>query len=372
MWVGGTTDGRAAQGSSIVAVPLQANEIDSAQIRRLAGLRLPGQAVVSLYMDLDPASAKLPRARRTQLESLLNEVEQRHLSEDDGGSHEQRAALRASLERIRGFFAGQAFATRSARGVAVFSSEGADLFEAYRLPRSVEAHVSVGDRPFVEPLLDLVAAGSWAVLLVSRRAARVLRGSAETLVEVGSWRDDVHRRHSQGGWSQARFQRGIEKEALDHVKRACESLFRLYEREPFQHLIVGGSEEVLPVVEGHLHPYLRDQLAGRIEADVERASPEEVLDRARELIAETERREERQLLDRLAAGLGTGSQAVAGRSQVLAALGERRVGVLLVAEGSPAEEEIELAVAQSAETRVVRHLDDELREHGSIAALLRY
>jgi peptide chain release factor subunit 1 len=350
---------------------LQANEIDSAEIRRLAGLSLPGHRVVSLYMDLDPTSAKLPRARRTQLESLLNEVEQRCLS-DDSGSHEQRVALRASVERIRQFFAEQAFAPGSARAVAVFSAEDAGLFQAYRLPRAVEAQVSVGDRPHVEPLLDLVAAGSWAVLLASRRAARLLRGSADRLVEVGSRRDDVHRWHSQGGWSQARFQRGIEKETLDHVKRSCEELFELYERAPFQHLIVGGSDEVLPVVEDHLHPYLRERLAGPIEVDVERASPDEVLDRARGLIAETERKRERELLDRLAAGLGTGDQAVAGRDQVMAALRERRVAVLLVAEGEPAEEEIELALAQSAEARVIQECADELREHGSIAALLRF
>ncbi len=208
--------------------------------------------------------------------------------------------------------------------------------------------------------------------MVSRRAAKVLRGSADGLIEVGSWRDDVHRRHSQGGWSQARFQRGIEKETLDHVKRACESLFDLFEREPFDHLIIGGSDEVLPVVEAHLHPYLLERVVGQIEADVERATVEEVLDRSRELIVGTERRQERELLDRLAAGLGTGSQAVAGRDQVLAALGERRVAVLLVAEGAPAEEEIELALAQSAEARMIRHYGDELREHGSIGALLRY
>jgi peptide chain release factor subunit 1 len=351
---------------------LQANEIDVAQIRRLAALRFPGHPVVSLYMDLDPASAKLPSARRTQLESLLNEVEQHHLSGDGGGSHEQRATLRASLERIRRFFAEQAFASKSARAMVVFSLEGADLFEAYRLPRSVEAQVSVGERPFVEPLLDLVATGTWGLLLVSRRAARVLRGSADGLIEVESLRDDVHRWHSQGGWSQARFQRGIEKETLAHVKRACEALFRRYEREPFEHLIVGGSDDAIPVAKDHLHPYLRDLLVGQIEVDVERASPEEVLDRARELIAETERAEERELLDRLAAGLGTGSQAVAGRDQVMAALGERRVGVLLVAEGTPAEEEIELAVAQSADARVIRHFAEELREQGSVGALLRF
>jgi peptide chain release factor subunit 1 len=349
---------------------VQTNDIDSDQVRRLAELRSPEHPVVSLYMDLDPATAKLPRARHTQLDSLLAEAERRHLG-GDGGSHEQRAALHASLERIRRFFAEGGLAAKSARGMAVFSSAGAGLFEAYRLPGPVEAQVAVGDAPFVEPLLELAATGRWGVLLISRRSARILRGSVESLAEVGSVRDDVHRRHSQGGWSQARFQRGIEKETLDHVKRACELLFHLHERAPFEHLIVGGPEEIWPVVDDHLHPYLRDRRAGHIEADVERCPAEEVLVRASVLMADVERQEERELLDRLAAGLGTGDQAVAGRDGVLAALRDRRVGVLLVTGGVPAEEEIELALGQSAETRVIRHHREELRGHGEIGALLR-
>jgi peptide chain release factor subunit 1 len=360
------------QTPTIAAIALQVSDIDSEEIRRLAELRTPGRAVVSLYMDLDPASAKLPRARRTQLESLLGEVEERHLGGNGGGSPEQQAALRASLERIRGFFAEGGLAAKSARGVAVFSSEGAGLFEAYRLPGPVEARVVVGDAPFIEPLLGLAPTGRWGILMVSRRSARILRGSADSLTEVGSLHDDVHRRHSQGGWSQARFQRGIEKETLDHVKRACALLFQQHKRQSLEHLIVGGPEEIWPTVDDHLHPYLRDRLAGHIEVDVERASAEEVLTRAGAAMAEVDRREERELLDRLAAGLGTGDQAVAGRDQVLAALHDRRVGVLLVAEGVPAEEEIELALGQDAEARVIHHGREELRGHGEIAALLRY
>jgi peptide chain release factor subunit 1 len=350
---------------------VQTSEIDSKQIRRLAELRSPEHPVVSLYLDLDPATAMLPRARRTQLDSLLAEAEQRHLG-GDGGSHEQRAALRESLERIRSFFAEGGFAAKSARGIAVFSSAGAGLFEVYRLPAAIDAQVVVADAPFVEPLLELAPTGGWGILLVSRRSARILRGSAESLAEVGSVRDDVHRRHSQGGWSQARFQRGIEKEVLDHVKRACEQLFDLHKRAPFEHVIVGGPEEIWAVVDDHLHPYLRDRLAGHIEADVERCPADEVLARASAVMADLDRQEERELLDRLVAGLGTGDQAVAGRDQVLAALRDRRVRILLIAEGAPAEEEIELALGQSAETRVIRHHREELRAQGEIGALLRY
>ncbi len=370
--IGGELRMASRQWALTIPMAVQTSEVDRARIRELAAQRAPGTAVVSLYLPLDPAEAKLPRARRTELESLLGQVERRHLGADGEGTHEERASLRASLARIRRFFAEGGLGARSARGVAVFCAEDAGLFEALKLPEPIEAQVAVGDAPFVEPLLELTTTGDWVVLLASRRAARVLRGSADSLVELASLRDDVHRWHSQGGWSQARYQRGIEKETADHVKRACELLFRMYRRRPFEHLLVGGPREMWSIVEERLHPYLRERLAGHIEADVERTSPEEVLSRAAAEIDATERAEERELLDRLGAGVGTGDQAVAGRDQVMTALRERRVALLLVAEGAPAEEEIKLALGQSAGVRIIRHHGDELRKRGEIGALLRY
>ena len=46
------------------------------------------------------------------------------------------------------------------------------------------------------------------MFLVNRKLARILRGSRERLEEVAYITDDVHGWHDQGGWSQARYQRG--------------------------------------------------------------------------------------------------------------------------------------------------------------------
>ena len=37
--------------------------------------------------------------------------------------------------------------------------------------------------------------------------------------------DDVHSQHDQGGWSQARYQRGVEKEKDDHLAHTAEVAF---------------------------------------------------------------------------------------------------------------------------------------------------
>ena len=89
------------------------------------------------------------------------------------------------------------------------------------------------------------------------------------------FRDDVHRRHEQGGWSQARYQRGIEKEVLDHLSRAAGAVYQEFEERPFDHLIVGCSDELWPETRDALHPYLRERLRGRTELDVERSTRDE-------------------------------------------------------------------------------------------------
>ena len=55
--------------------------------------------------------------------------------------------------------------------------------------------------------------------LVSRRDARIFRGSPDGLREIEQIHDTVFGQHDQGGWSQARYQRGIEKEKDDHLQK---------------------------------------------------------------------------------------------------------------------------------------------------------
>ncbi len=83
---------------------------------------------------------------------------------------------------------------------------------------------------------------------------------------------------------------------------------------------------------------------------------------------------ERAALDRMAQGVGRGDRGAGGLRDVLAALEQARVEILLVAEDFDAPElegALEQAITQSAEVLVVRHHDD-LAVHGGIAAVLRF
>jgi peptide subunit release factor 1 (eRF1) len=233
--------------------------------------------------------------------------------------------------------------------------------------------------------------------------ARILRGSRDHLDEIARISDDVHGWHDQGGWSQARYQRGIQKEADDHVKNAAEVLFRRFKRSPFDRLLIGCPEEHCREVEKRLHPYLQERIVGRIDVDVENTSPDQVLDAAAAQMEKEDRRRERDALDRLEEGVATGGRGAAGLDEVLGVLNERRVEILLVEQGLTAagvscpncgwvgadgstcpvdgtdleqhedivETAVQLAITQSAEVIAIRYHED-LDGRGSIAAVLRF
>jgi peptide chain release factor subunit 1 len=212
------------------------------------------------------------------------------------------------------------------------------------------------------------------VLLVNRRTARIFLGTADELDEVDRIEGDVHRQHDQGGWSQARFQRGIEQEKLNHLGHALDTLFTRFKRQPFDHLVVGAPDELVAEVEEKLHPYLRARLAGRLGIDVENSSAAAVQAAAAEVVDRHVAAVEREALDRMAQGIGRGDRGVAGPEAVMDALEQARVEILLLAQDFDAPEldqALEKAIRQSAEVLVVRHHDD-LVMHGGIGAVLRF
>jgi peptide chain release factor subunit 1 len=376
---------------------MQATAPDRDQLRSLAELRLDRPVVLSLYLNLDPSQFATPPARKTAVRSLVDEAERR-LREADRLSHDDKMALQGSLQRAASFLENE-LPSDGAHGVALFAAEPTALFEALRLPRSVPNRVAIGHSPLVGPLARLARRERWCVTLVNRRDARIFRGSPDGLREVEQIHDDVSGQHDQGGWSQARYQRGIEKEKDDHLRDTGEALMRHFKRQPFGKLIVGGPREVVTDFEQKLHHYLRDRLAGRIEVDVERSSPDQVLDAARPLIEKLEHGHEREVLERL------GERGACALEDVLPPLNERRVELLILdeqfggvtgvqclecgwlglegdscpADGSElvelddlTEAMIELSVQQSADVLAVHYERGALEGHGGAAALLRF
>jgi peptide subunit release factor 1 (eRF1) len=346
------------------------NEITPETLQRLARIRADGERVLSVYFNLDPERFATPPARASQVRSLLDEAGRRIESAER--PHDELEQLRADLERVAEHLRRDRFA-EGAHAHAVFCCSPLELFDTLSLPQSVEAFVTIDATPFIAPLAEIGPAGRWCVALVNRRVTRVLRGSASRLSEVLSFGDNVHGQHSQGGWSQARYQRSVSHDVEEHLRRTREALLSQYRRRRFGGLLIAAPEELRNAAVDALHPYVHERFAGFIDVDVEAASPDQVRSAAEPVIAQRDGERIHAQLERVRAGLGNGGRAAAGPEQVLRCLDERRVETLLFTPGlrePTVERAVHAALDQGADVLSVDSPD--LGPLGGIAAVLRF
>jgi peptide subunit release factor 1 (eRF1) len=373
------------------------------QVKRLIAHR-GRHRVISLYLDLDPERFATPPARASQIRSLLDEAT-RDVERLDGLAHEEKVGLREDLKRIDSFLSSPEAPFKGARSLALFCSSADGLFEPIQLTRPVPARVAIEQVAYVEPMIEAVERRRWLVALVNRRSARLLAGSPDQLRESERREDEVPGRHDQGGWSQANYERSIEKDAMDHLRAVAEIVNRRTREERFDRIAVGGPQEVVARFAELLADQVSDRLAPEtIDVDIASATEAQVRSAVEQIVLADERRDEADTLDRLESGLGSGNRAAAGIADTLAALNERRVQVLLLSGGfdgdgwrcpscellmvqadsrCPAdatelqridhlrEAVVEAAVFQDADVRVIRHHPEREPREG-IGALLRF
>jgi len=367
---------------------MPAAALGAGTLRRLSRLQTQGHRLLSLYLDLDASRFPTPAARDAQLSALLSHA----------GAHD------SSAERVRDLLRARPDLVRDAQGLAIFSCADGGALEAVALPQTVEPMAVVDSVPWLEPLAAMVSSENWGVAVVSRRAARLFRGGPRSLIEFSTVDDELHRRHAQGGWSQARFQRGIEQQVAEHARHTAQRMLRAHRRHPFDQIIVVAADELWPVVEASLDGDLRDRLAGQIALDLEHATEGEIARAVAPIVDAAERQRERELVARLDEALGTGGPAAAGLDEVLATLEQQRVELLILAAGASltarlcprcdrlsapgdgrcsldgatlghvdaVEHAVGRAARASVDVVVVHHEIAALRERGLIAALLRW
>jgi peptide chain release factor subunit 1 len=380
---------------------MAATTIDRGRLRRLTDVHPDRGRVLSLFLNLDPAEFATPPARATAITSVLNDAAHK-IEGCENLDHDEQTWLRADLERVRAVLSESGLASNGTRAVAIYACEPAGLLEVVALRRAIASRVVVGRTPAVEPLVAEAGGERWAVVLTNRRLGRIFRGDAAEVAETDRIEDDVHSQHDQGGWSQARYQRSVEKDKSDHLQHVADVLFEIHKAGDIDRLLVGAPEELVGEFEAKLHPYLRERCVGRLHLDVENSSGEDVRNAAATEIDAFQARQEREALDRLVQGVGRGTRGASGLDEVLRALNEARVDTLLVAEGFAApgmrdrdtgllyadgaerpgghrvdrvddvvEPAVEKAIEQSARVLRVSHHDD-LGPLGGIGAVLRF
>ncbi len=303
--------------------------VTASAIRRLVDHSDGSTPITSVFLNTD--GARYPRAAdyEARLDGLLRDVRK---AADRYEGHAREGVL-ADAERIRRWVRGE-FERHDVRGLGLFASRG-EIFDEVQVAIGVRNTARVNTSPYVVPLEVLLGRHHHiALVIIERDWAHNYRYRLGRIEQYQDLASDVHRKHDQGGWSQARFQRGIDEEVRQHMKEAADILLRAHEEDPFDALVVGGPHvQALDFIRT-LHPYLRDLVHGEPRSVELNATKDEIRGLLQEVEQELVSARRNKLLQRLFAGQGAGEKAAYGLRSVIDAVNRKAVEILFVVEGA--------------------------------------
>src|SRR5919202_4028636 len=271
-----------------------ADSVTWSLLRELASFRADKGCATSVYVNLDPSEVPTAGDAQTRMNALLSSAEK--IDRKDL-THEQRGALKADFERIARWFDDD-FDRDGAQGIAVFAAGLDNFWSTIALPEPVPDRFKVGHEFFLAPLVPVVArADGTIVAVVGREAGHLYRLQAGRLREIGDYSDDTPGQHDQGGWSQARYQRHIEKLVHEHVKDVAEVVDRSKRRLHVPKNVLVSSEEMRSEFIDALSPDAREAVVGWAPAEAH-SGPAQLLEAVTPVLEKAEAKDEAEVLDR--------------------------------------------------------------------------
>jgi peptide chain release factor subunit 1 len=302
-------------------------------LRELAGFRVQNGCAISLYLNLDPSVSPTPAAADVRRHSLLDEAGKQAEASRLDLTHDQRAALRSDLDRIRRFLEHE-FDRDGARGLVVFAASLDNFWRPLALTGVVPDQVKVDREFYLTPLVPLVGRGEGALVAMvgrERGDVYVLRGGR--LEEVANRSEDQPRRHDQGGWSQANYQRHVDSLVHGHLRGVAQELHAQLRRLSRPTLVIACSEETRAELSALLSSEVRAAVAGWVHAEA-RATPAELLEIVAPLLERRGEEQQSEAVDRWREEVGRSGRAAGGWADTLEAASDGRVELLLYSQGA--------------------------------------
>lgn len=293
------------------------------QLDRLAAFEPAPYPVVSLYLNTQPGPTG-----RDQFQSFVRK-EFAARSRTYPAKSPDRESLDKDVEAITRYLENDL--EPSANGVVIFACSAAELFEAVQLGAPIEEHwLYISDRPHLYPLARVESQyPRYAAVLADTNSARILVVATGELVSQEEIVGVKTRRTTQGGWSQARYQRHIENFHLHHAKEVVEALERIVQREKIETILLAGDEVIIPLLRDQMPKHLAERVADQVRLDKD-ASLADVLATSLDAMKRVREATEREKVEAAVGGYRSGGLGVVGPEDTLDALIKGQVEELLM------------------------------------------
>jgi peptide chain release factor subunit 1 len=301
------------------------------ELRELAGFRAEKGCAISLYLDLDPSEVPTPPDVQTKVNSLLNAAERLLEERKSQMGRDRREGLKSDLQRIAAWF-DDGFDRQGARGIGVFAAGLDNFWATLSVPDRVSDEVRIGSDLYLAPLARLAGRDGGLVAFVGRERGQVWRLRGGQLTEIADQTTEVQGQHSQGGWSQARYERSVENQVGQHLREVADTLDGCVRRLRGTRVVLIGSEDIRPEFEALLSNEVQGCVAGWATAEAH-ADGAQVIEAAAPVLDAWWSAREQEVLDRWREEAGKNGRAASGWEGTLEAASDGRVDLLLVQEG---------------------------------------
>jgi peptide chain release factor subunit 1 len=295
----------------------------SEQLGRLAAFGPAPYPVVSLYLNLQPG-----QTGRDQHQGFVRKEFKARARTYPANSPE-RESLDRDLERIANYL--ETELNPAANGLAVFACSAGELFEVIETNAPIEQHwLYISDRPHLYPLARLESQHPrFAAVVADTNAARIVVFATGEVVTEAEVRGTKTRSTSEGGWSQARYQRHISNFHMQHAKEVVDALDRIVQQEGIEQVLISGDEVITPLLREQMPKHLADKIVDHFRLDM-RATAEELVKATRDAMARLNERTDREKVDAAIGNYRAGGLGVVGPEATLAALVKGQVDELLI------------------------------------------
>jgi len=304
-------------------------------VRSLASFRPERGVCISLFLDLDPSAVPTAKDLSSHVTSIVDGARRRVDQLGAELAHEEEVAARDDLERAQAFLEGD-LDRSGAAGFALYVSGLAGSWHEVPLATPVRDAAHVGRTFVLAPLLESLERDHELILAaVGRERGTVWRTRSGRTELLEDRTEEIGRRHDQGGWSQARLQRSVDEDALDHFRDVADILAHTIQPgSGGALLLVACVEEQRSTFEALLAPHVRQALLGW--TTVEAHAGEDALEpEAQRLLAARLESERAGLLERWRGARAYGDRATASWAEALEAAADGAVEAALVDGRSP-------------------------------------
>ena len=293
------------------------------QLDRLAAFEPAPYPVVSLYLNTQPGQTGRDQYRTFVRKELAARA--RTYAENSP----ERESLDRDIEKILTYLDNEV--DPSANGVAIFACSAGELFETVQLAAPIDEHwLYIGDQPHLYPLARIESQyPRYAAVLADTNSARILVIATGELVTAREVKGVKTKRTSQGGWSQARFQRHIGNFHMQHAKEVVDALDRVVQQEGITQILLAGDEVITPQLRGQMPKHLADKVVDQLKVDTH-APLHEVLEASLESMRRVNQQTDRDKVETVVGAYRAGGLGAVGPEDTLDALVKGQVDELLI------------------------------------------